>query len=105
MNVLGKFVTEALSYAAGDQLSQAIKLKRRKNSMASPAMTKPELEKAYNEVSDTLETVSTKIDDLLEPALTREAIVIGLQELEELLSTDDDDEDDELDDSDEEDEE
>lgn len=53
------------------------------------------------ELENTLTTVADKVAELLNPALSREAIVEGLQQLDENLNSDDDDDaDDDIDDDD-----
>ena len=58
------------------------------------------MSRTKKELESTLDVVATQVGDLLNPALTREAIVQGLQELDENLSGDEEDavEDDEEDD-------
>jgi hypothetical protein len=63
---------------------------------------RPTAQETLNELLEEREQIVEKIDELLNPALSREDIVVGLQELEELLSNDDEDEDEESDEEDEE---
>lgn len=52
------------------------------------------------ELQETLDDISDRVSDLLDPSLSREDVVKGLQEIDEILSGDDDEDEEEDDDTD-----